>query len=340
MYWKQAPVISSLQATCHWIKLNSQGNILWQYMFEEPSYHTGPILHLVEESNGNIVAEALGSRSVFSPDGELQSITEYAMNWDSQAYSGKIQDRSGETLWAGENGDHQYWIGKADRNNGWLNVFSFPEKPIGGPLLIQSTADGGALVSVPIYGEGGYDLLISRFSRNGSVRWQNVFGGQVWDTHIVFETRSGDIIVAGGVTYYSAFSFRDDVRIMRLNKDGNIRWLREYGTEGWDPEGHDVVTVIQELSNGDLIFAGHTNGTRTGDEDMWVLKTNAGGEIPGCSLELDSRSGWLGGVSSHAETIALEGISVIEREEIPIFEDDQRLDDAKTQVIPLCSPSP
>ena len=327
-----------LAGDLHWIKLDSQGNLLWQYTFEEPSYHSRPILRLVEESNGNIVAEALGSRTVFSADGELQSITEYAINWDSQTYAGRIRARSGEALWVGDNGANQYWVGKADRNSGWLKVFSVSEKPIGGPLLIQTTADGGALMNVSIYGEGGYDLLISRFSRDGSVRWQQIYRGGS-DFH-AFETRSGDFILAWTVYFYSTFTFRDDVLILRLDRDGNTRWMKVYGTAGWDPEGQDAVDVIQELSNGDLIFAGHTNGAGTGTDDMWVLKTNAQGEIPNCSLALDDQGVWAVGVSSQAETIALEGISVSEREMSPIFEDDQRpFGDADARVIPLCSPS-
>ena len=173
------------------------------------------------------------------------------------------------------------------------------------------------------------------------MRWQNVFGGQVWDTHIAFETRSGDFIVVGGVTDYSAFSFREDVRIMRLDKDGNTRWMKVYGTAGWDPEGLDAVALIQELSNGDLIFAGHTNGAGTGDQDMWILKTNAQGEIPNCGLALDRRAGLAGGVSSEGETIALEGISRIEREVIPILEEEPGpFGDADARVIPFCLPSP
>ena len=74
---------------------------------------------------------------------------------------------------------------------------------------------------------------------------------------------------------------------------------------------------------------------------MWILKTNAQGEIPNCSLALDDRDVWTGGVSPEVETIALEGISVVEREEIPFFEDEQRpFGDAGAQTIPLCSPSP
>ena len=328
-----------LAGDLHWIKLDSQGNILWQYTSGEPSYHSGPIIRLVEERNGNIVVEALGSRTVFSAEGELRSITEYAMNWDSQTYSGRIRARAGETVWAGEDGAYHYWVGKADRNNGWLKVFSVPEKPIGGPPLIQTLTDGGALVNVFIYGEGGYDMLIARISRNGSVRWGQMYRSGS-DFH-AFETQSGDIIIAWTVYYYSTFTFRDDVLILRLDRDGNTRWMKVYGSAGWDPVGQDAVDVIQELSNGDLIFAGHTNGAGTGGQDMWVLKTNAQGEIPNCSLALDDRDIWTGGVSPEVETIALERVSVIERETIPILEDEQRpFGDAAARAYPLCSPSP
>jgi len=323
----------------HWIKLDSQGNFLWQYTFGEPSYHNGPIVSVVEQSNGNIVVEALGSRTVFSADGELRSITEYAMDWDSESDPVRIRARSGETLWTGENGDNHYLVGKADRNSGWLKVFTVSEKPIGGPLLIQTLADGGVLMSVSIYGEGGFDLLIARISRDGSVRWQQMYRGGS-DFH-AFETRSGDIIIAWTVYSYSTFPFRDDVLMLRLDRDGNTRWMKVYGSAGWDPEGQDAVDVIQELSNGDLIFAGHTNGAGTGTDDMWVLKTNDSGEIPNCSLALESRDMWTGGVSPEVETRALDGISVIEREEISIFEDEQSpFDDAAARASPLCSPSP
>ena len=323
----------------HWTRLDPQGGVLWQYTFGEPSYHTGPILRLVEESNGNIVVEALGSRTVFHADGELGSISEYAMNWDSQTYSGRIRARAGETVWAGEDGAYHYWVGKADRNNGWLSVFSSPEKPIGGPLLIQSIADGGALISVPVYGEGGYDLLVSRIAWDGSVRWQHVYRGGS-DFH-AFETRSGDFIIAWTVYSHSSFTFRDDVLILRLDRDGNTRWMKAYGTEGWDPEGQDAVDVIQELSNGDLIFAGHTNGTQTGDQDMWVLKMNAQGEIPGCSLALDPRGGGMGGAASQGQTITLERVSVLERETTPTFEaEPSPFGDAAAQARPFCPPSP
>jgi hypothetical protein len=334
-----------LAGDLHWIKLDSQGELLWQYTFERPSYHTGPILRLVEESNGNIVVEAIGSRSVFNAQAELQSFTDYALHWDSQTYPGSIKNRSGETFWAGggEPTTHKYWVGNANRINGWMKVFSaYPNQPIGPTLFIQSTADAGALVGVLVYKyEGAYDFVISRFSRFGSVRWQKVFSGGVLELHAL-ETRSGDFIIAGTVFYYLG-SGQADVWILRLDGAGNIRWMKLYGTAGSTSEQQDSVVVIEELSNGDLIFAGQTHGTGTRSQDMWVLKTNARGEIPNCGLAIDFPE-WLGrtdDVSTAIETLALEGMSIIEREESPSFEEEQSLfGNASARTYSLCAARP
>ena len=284
-----------LAADLHWIKLDSQGDLLWEQTLVEPSYLTGPILRLVEESNGDIVVEAVGSRTVFNADGELQSFTETT--------------------------DPGSVINRLDANQFIDMVFA------------RTTADGGALVGNRVLEDVGdvanmlSHVVISRFSADGSVRWQKGFGGYMaadYEDFNAFVTSSGDIIVAGTLHYYAENSPRGgDVWVLRLDSDGNTRWERMYATAG-----QDAVTIIQELSNGDLILAGQTNGTGTGDQDMWVLKTNTQGEIPNCGLVLDGDTGFFG----HAP----------ELETIPIFENEQRPfgDAANAQVIPLCAARP
>ena len=283
-----------------WIKLDSQGDLLWQHEFGEPSYHIGPITRLVEEGNGNIVVEAVDSRAVFNADGELQSFNES----DAQPSPENVIDRLDENQ-------------KSD-------MFFF-----------RTTADGGALLGNRVVEDVGdvasmlSSFLISRFSEDGSVRWQKSHGGYFGpasyeDVH-VFETKSADFIVAGTLSYYGNNAYRDDLWVLRLGSDGNSQWDKLYATEGEDPEGRDAVAVIQELSNGDLIFAGQTSGAGTGDQDMWILKTNAQGEISNCSLVFDSSVGTFGNFPE-VETTTLEN------EQKPFVAD--------ARVIPLCSPSP
>jgi len=286
-----------LAGDIHWIKLDSQGDLLWQHEFVQPPYHTGNIIRLVEESNGNIVVEAAGSRTVFNADGEQQSITEY-VPWDSQLDLGNIINR-------------------------------LLENPLSYLVFVHTTADGGAFVGINVTEDVGdvasmlSRVLITRYSKDGSVRWQRGYGGHYAasyeDFHTV-ETESGDIIVAGTVSYYANNAERNDIWMFRLARNGNSQWEKVYATEG-----QDAVAVIQELSNGDLIFAGRTSGAGTGGQDMWVLKTNAQGEIPNCGLMFGGSAGTFGSFPD-VETKTLE--------------DELRLSAADAQAIPLCAARP
>jgi hypothetical protein len=290
-----------LAGDLHWIKLDSQGNMLWQHTFEQPAYHTGRIIRLVEESNGDIMVEAEGSRTVFNAEAKLQSFTEL----DPQTDPGNVID-------------------------------GLDESQLEELVFVETTADGGAIVGNRIIEDYGIVadmvsyVLFSRFSADGSLRWQRGYGGYFlasYDDVHAFETQSGDIIVAGTLSYFANQADRNDLWMLRLDRDGKSRWDKLYATEGEDPEGQDAVVVVQELSNGDLIFAGQTSGAGTGDQDLWALRTNAQGEIPNCGLVLDGSAGSFGNFP--------------EVETTPIFEGEQGdYDDGEAQAIPLCPPSP
>lgn len=126
-----------LAGELHWIKFDSQGDLLWQHTFAGPFYHTGLSFRFVEESNGNIVAEAPTSRTVFNADGELQSFTET---------TGPASV-----------------INRLDANQFIDMVFA------------RTTTDGGAIVANRVVQDVGdvanmvSHVVISRFSENGSV---------------------------------------------------------------------------------------------------------------------------------------------------------------------------
>jgi hypothetical protein len=137
-----------LAGDLHWIKLDSQGNMLWQHTFEQPAYHTGRIIRLVEESNGDIMVEAEGSRTVFNAEAKLQSFTEL----DPQTDPGNVID-------------------------------GLDESQLEELVFVETTADGGAIVGNRIIEDYGIVadmvsyVLFSRFSADGSLRWQRGYGG-------------------------------------------------------------------------------------------------------------------------------------------------------------------
>ena len=300
-----------LAGNLHWTKLDSQGDILWQHTLEGPSYHTGPILRLVEESNGTILVEAAGSRTVFNADGELQSFTES----DSQMSPEEVIDRFrlDEIQFNWVNPDHYNYL-----------------------FFVQTTADGGAIVGNYVVTDYGLvakwdsQVIISRFSEDGSMRWQGglcCYLGAGYEGFLAFETKSGDTIVAGTVHYFADNEYRNHVWMFRLDRDGKRRWEKAYATEGHAPDEQDAITIIQELSNGDLLFAGQTSRAGIHGQNMWVLKTNAQGEIPNCGLMFDGSAGQMGDGPPEVEATPLEV-------------EERFFGDAGAQAIPLCPPSP
>ena len=282
-----------LAGTMHWMRFDSQGNLLWSRPVDGDSYPRGIILRLVEESDGTIVVEALGSQAVFNSEGELQSFSE-----PPRTDTGNVVDRMDQAQFE--------------------NLF-----------FLQATADGGLIVGSYIYSNYGdvasivTDILFSRVSEDGSIRWQRRYGGYFlasYDDVLTFETGSGDILIAGTLTSFANQADRNDVWIVRLGRDGNRRWEKLYATEGLD-----AVTDIRELANGDLIVAGHTRGAGIGGQDLWVLKTNARGDIPNCGLVLDGSAGLYGN---------FPGI------ELEMPETGPRLFGDDVQAIPVYPPSP
>ncbi|HEX5836853.1 MAG TPA: hypothetical protein VFY26_03415 [Anaerolineales bacterium] len=286
-----------LAGAMHWMRFDTRGNLLWNHPVEGASYPTGRVLRLVEEGNGNIVVEGPVSQAVFNAQGELQSFSEREIP-DSRMSPEELRDRLDD--------------------NRFDLVFFF-----------QTTADGGALVGNYTYSNSGdvanivTDIVFSGLSEDGSIRWQTGYGGYYlasFDDVFTFETRSGDILIAGTLTYYANQADRSDVWIVRLGRDGTRRWDKLYATEGLD-----AVTDIRELANGDLILAGHTRGAGIGGQDLWVLKTDTRGEIPNCGLVFDGTAGLFGSFPE-VET------------EMP--EVEPRLFGDDVQAIPVCLPTP
>ncbi|WP_010480242.1 serine/threonine-protein kinase, partial [Thermococcus zilligii] len=90
-----------------------------------------------------------------------------------------------------------------------------------------------------------------------------------------------DIIVAGSTWSFGAGGY--DVWVLRLDKEGNIKWQKTYG--GSDD---DVAYAVALADNRDIIVAGVTKSFGAGEEDIWVLLLPPDGNLPGCHFCSDS----------------------------------------------------
>jgi hypothetical protein len=100
-----------------------------------------------------------------------------------------------------------------------------------------------------------------------------IYGG-TWDdwANSVQQTSDGGYILAGltysfGAGYYDIFLIKTDV-------NGNIIWAKTYGGTDWD-----WANSVQQTSDGGYILAGLTYSFGAGLADIFLIKTDANGNI-------------------------------------------------------------
>ncbi len=169
-------------------------------------------------------------------------------------------------------GSDDYWIVKLDSvgNQTWDKTIGTYGSEMA--TSISETSDGGYIVSgiVETYSAGNWDW-VSKLDSGGSQvwSWYNPSGGSSGEgAFSVQQTTDYGYIVAGMV--YD--SFKEELKVVKLNSDGTLAWSNTYGGTG-----DDTVNSIRQTDDGGYIAAGHTNSEGAGGKDAWVLKLDSSG---------------------------------------------------------------
>jgi hypothetical protein len=141
-----------------------------------------------------------------------------------------------------------------------------------GACVIE-TADGGYAVAGAAQGLGGWrrNVLLIRTDGFGREMWRRFFGrGDVSRGNAVVETPDGGYLVAG--TAWVSKERKSDVYLVRTGPGGDMLWDMTYGGEGRD-EGLSV--CLSE--DGGCVIAGRTGSFGAGKDDLYLIRTDAGG---------------------------------------------------------------
>jgi len=163
-----------------------------------------------------------------------------------------------------------------------ITAFSQPDtlwtKTFGGSLhddaiSVQQTSDGGYIVvgSTNSYGAGSFDVYLIKTDASGNETWSQTFGGSNMDWgESVQQTSDGGYIITGWTESYGAGWA--DVYLIKTDSGGNQQWYQTFGGSG-DEFGFSV----QQTSDGGYIVTGYTSSYGAGYYDVYLIKTDAGG---------------------------------------------------------------
>ena len=140
---------------------------------------------------------------------------------------------------------------------------------------VQQTTDGGYIIAAytAYYGGGISDIWLIKTDGSGNVIWDNTFGGSENDrAYSIQQTTDGGYIIAGDTRSYGAGNY--DAWLIKTDASGSEEWNQTFGGNNYD-YGHSV----KQTTDGGYIIAGQTKSYGAGYSDVWLIKTDADGNI-------------------------------------------------------------
>ncbi|HUI40179.1 MAG TPA: hypothetical protein VLY86_04570 [Methanothrix sp.] len=146
-----------------------------------------------------------------------------------------------------------------------------------GAWSVQVTRDGGYILTGYTSSRGeGSDLWLIKTDSEGNELWNRTFGGSGEDvgTYVAL-TRDGGYVVTGSTKSYGMGEER--LWLLKTDSNGSLQWDRTFG--GFVSSSGDGGWAVCETKDGGYIVTGYTKSSGAGGKDLWLLKTDADGNL-------------------------------------------------------------
>jgi len=180
---------------------------------------------------------------------------------------------AGRTQSVGAGNEDVYLI-KTNTSGDTLWTRTYGGTDYDGGRSVQQTADGGYIITGYTHssGAGSGDVYLIKTNASGDTLWTRAYGGTgvEWG-YDVQQTTDGGYIIVGCTQSFGAGI--DDVYLIKTNASGDPVWARTYG--GADD---DVGNSVQQATDGGYVIAGYTGPFGPGNQDVYLIRTNASGD--------------------------------------------------------------
>jgi hypothetical protein len=139
---------------------------------------------------------------------------------------------------------------------------------------IDQTSDGGYIMGgySSSWGAGGADAYLVKTDANGDTLWTRTFGGPNHDEcQSVRQTPDEGYISVGATSSFGHGGY--DIYLIKMDEAGDTVWTRTIGGSS-----ADRAYSVGLTDDGGYILVGYTGSFGDGDEDVYLVRTDADGD--------------------------------------------------------------
>ena len=147
----------------------------------------------------------------------------------------------------------------------WERVYGRNQGDV--PRAFLHTQDGGYLLTggtEPEQNNTGFRVWVLKVGSLGKIQWQKTFGSGIGES--IVSTPDGGYLIAA--------SSQGDIRLLKINKFGNVLWQKTLDR----PESSDAAIKLQTASQGGYVLTGYTNFTGN-LSDIWIIRLDSQGKV-------------------------------------------------------------
>jgi predicted secreted protein len=176
-------------------------------------------------------------------------------------------------------GGMDIWLVKTDSegqeqwNNTFGGILDEYIPGIASNSLIQTPDEGFVLLgTTSSYGVGGVDMWLVKTDSEGQAQWNNTFGGASDESAgSLIQTTDGGFVLIGSTESYGAGS--TDGWLIKTDANGQAQWNKTFGGLL-----EDELNFFIQTTDGGYALIGYTRSYGAGEEDGWLIKTDANGQ--------------------------------------------------------------
>lgn len=146
-----------------------------------------------------------------------------------------------------------------------------------GAWCLQETDDGGFILAGNTASRGeGSDLFLVKADESGNCSWSRAYGGSGEDVgYFIQQTDDGGYVVVGSSNSYAMGE--ELLWLVKVDGNGSLIWDKTFG--GFVSSAGDGGWSVGQTTDGGYIAAGYTQSSGSGRKDLWLIKTDASGDL-------------------------------------------------------------